>query len=208
MSHFFRMCPLSSTYTLLKQRSFSSQSGSNSWNIWSFEPESIHNKQETSFASYFLHRDSSHTQLVRLFSPTHCQTCCRGQPLRFFSLTPFKTYGRDLAIETLLTQLTLVLLLSSLLARAWLSTLSTRYRVRSRFIGTCFLIDRVTHPGLSSLWSTAVVSSRTRQLTSLGSSTLWRRQLSTRRRRIWRLYGSKSCRELFLKSPSNEIDSF
>jgi hypothetical protein len=147
-------------------------------------------------------------QPLRFFSPTHCQTCCRGQPLRFFSLTPFKTYGRDLAIETLLTQLTLVLLLSSLLARAWLSTLSTRYRVRSRFIGTCFLIDRVTHPGLSSLWSTAVVSSRTRQLTSLGSSTLWRRQLSTRRRRIWRLYGSKSCRELFLKSPSNEIDSF
>ena len=26
---------------------------------------------------------------ARFFSPTHCQTCCRGQPLRFFSPTPF-----------------------------------------------------------------------------------------------------------------------
>ena len=53
-------------------------------------------------------------QPLRLFSPTHCQAYCRGQPLRFFSLTPFSTYGRGLAIETLLTRLTLVMLLSSL----------------------------------------------------------------------------------------------
>ena len=133
-------------------------------------------------------------QPLRLFSPTHCQAYCRGQPLRFFSLTPFSTYGRGLAIETLLTRLTLVMLLSSLWQDYQLHLLVIESEAGLSIPASWLIVThlRVTHPGPSSLWSTAVVSSHTRQLTSFGSSTLWRRKLSTRWRRRWRLYESRS----------------